>query len=228
MYLAPSVARSPDQIGPGTADDQPISRPSATPKPVAVQSAGRAVRDVNATDSPSPKPTSDLAGPIATSISPSPSQSPTARTPKPSPTGATAFDPQEKNSDDTPPDPVPSIRFGPVTEDALTVRWAPAHDDTAVVGYRVWLDGFAVATTPATTVTVAWFNDDMSQHVVQVKALDAAGNQSKSSESVLVARPTPEPTPEPTPGGAPTEPKNKRHIQPTPKPHTSGAPNGHG
>jgi len=114
-----------------------------------------------------------------------------------------------------------------VTPTELTVRWAPANDDTGVVGYRLWLDGFVVATTADTEVTVKWFNDDMGQHVIQLKALDAAGNLSEAAQSVLVARPTPEPTPEPTgeptdsesepptdtgkgkPGGKPREPTHK-------------------
>ena len=81
--------------------------------------------------------------------------------------------PQGEDRDDTPPDPVGGIRFGRVTPTELTVRWAPANDDTGVVGYRLWLDGFVVATTADTEVTVKWFNDDMGQHVIQLKALDA-------------------------------------------------------
>jgi hypothetical protein len=117
-----------------------------------------------------------------------------------------------------------------VTPTELTVRWAPADDDAGVVGYRLWLDGFVVATTADTEVTVKWFNDDMGQHVIQLKALDAAGNLSDTAQSVLVARPTPEPTPEPSaeptdsksepptdtgkdmPGGKPTEPTQKSSL----------------
>ena len=137
--------------------------------------------------------------------------------------GATAFDPKEGDRDDTPPDPVGGIRFGRVTPTELTVRWAPANDDTGVVGYRLWLDGFLVGTTTDTEATVKWFNDDMGQHVIQLKALDAAGNLSETAQSVLVARPTPEPSAEPTdsesepptdadkgkPEGKASEPANK-------------------
>jgi hypothetical protein len=122
------------------------------------------------------------------------------------PSGATAFDPQQKKSDDAPPDPVRGIRFGPITPDELTVRWSASDDDTAVVGYQVWLDGFRVAITTDTHVTVSWFNDDIGQHVVQVKAFDAAGNLSRATEIVLVSRPSPEPsaTASPTPSAEPS------------------------
>ena len=37
------------------------------------------------------------------------------------------------------------------------------EDDTGVVGYRLWLDGFVGRDTADTEVTVKWFNDDMGQ-----------------------------------------------------------------
>jgi len=124
-----------------------------------------------------------------------------------------------------------------VTPTELTVRWAPAQDDTGVVGYRLWLDGFAVVTTAQTEATVKWFNDDMGQHVIQLKALDEAGNLSTSAQSVLVTRPTPEPTPEPTVEPTPTDseseapndtPKGKPDGKPTERPHKFPPPNGDG
>jgi len=124
-----------------------------------------------------------------------------------------------------------------VTPIELTVRWAPAQDDTGVVGYRLWLDGFTVATTAQTEATVKWFNDDMGQHVIQLKALDAAGNLSTSAQSVLVTRPTPEPTPEPTVEPTPTDseseapndtPKGKPDGKPTERPHKLHPSNGDG
>ncbi len=195
LYLAPSVARSPDQGAPGVSEDRLIARPSTTAKPAAVQSTtGQRSPSTQTEGSRDRKPTDDRDDELASSASAE--QTPT---PRPSRSGATAFDPKQQNRDDTPPGPVDGIRFGPVTPSELTVRWAPAQDDTGVVGYRLWLDGFTVATTAQTEVTVKWFNDDMGQHVIQLKALDAAGNLSTSAQSVLVSRPSPEPTPEPTP-----------------------------
>jgi len=117
----------------------------------------------------------------------------------------------------------------------VTVHWEPAHDDTEVVGYRLWLDGFPVATTADTEVTVKWFNDDTGQHVIQLKALDAAGNLSKTAQSVLVTRPTPSPTPEPSAeptdsaSEAPTDAgKGKPGGKPSEQPHESNVLNGDG
>ena len=210
LYLAPSVARSPDPAGSGVSGDRPISRPSTTAKPAAVQSAGQAIPGARAETSLAPEPTGNT-DELADSADEPTSSSQTEPKPQPhlqpSRSGATAFDPKEKDRDDTPPDPVGGIRFGRVTPTELTVRWAPANDDTGVVGYRLWLDGFMVATTADTQVTVKWFNDDMGQHVIQLKALDAAGNLSETAQSVLVVKPTPEPTPqpsaEPTPEASP-------------------------
>jgi hypothetical protein len=228
LYLVPSVARSPDGISSRRSDDQPISRPSPSLKPVAVRSTGRTLPDTDESPSPGQEPTATSAKP--TKITPSQSNSErdessqheegsqrktistqdetTAHhepTPgrQPDPSGATAFDPQQKKTDETPPDPVRNIRLGPITPDDLTVRWSASHDDTAVVGYQVWLDGFRAASTTQTQVTVNWFNDDMGQHVVQVKALDAAGNQS-TSEIRLVSRPESEDSASPTESQKPT------------------------
>ena len=68
-----------------------------------------------------------------------------------------------------------------------------------MIGYRIWLNGYEVASTAETQATVRWFNDDAGQHVVQVKAVDAAGNQSTSSPTLLITRPSTEPAPTPTP-----------------------------
>ena len=68
-----------------------------------------------------------------------------------------------------------------------------------MIGYRIWLNGYEVATTAETQATVRWFNDDAGQHVVQIKAIDAAGNQSTSSPTLLVTRPSTEPVPDPDP-----------------------------
>jgi hypothetical protein len=91
-----------------------------------------------------------------------------------------------------------------VTEDRLSLKWPAAQDNVGVIGYRIWLNGFEVATTAETQARLHWFNDDNRQHVVQIRALDAAGNQSRSSPTLVVTRPSPEPTPTPTPSESPT------------------------
>ena len=174
LYLVPSVARSPDGTGSQVADDQPIP-PPATLSPVLAQSTGPAVTDnvesralrqqpdasttkpqeITGSDSGSGPQTTwrhhtTSSNNTAPSPGPATSQDGTAQLRQPSPSGATAFDPKEKKSDETAPDPVRGIKFGPINPDDLTVRWAAGNDDIGVVGYRVWLDGFLVATTTET------------------------------------------------------------------------------
>ena len=203
LYLVPSMARTPDQVGYPIADEGPAVRPSATTPTAAGKSdAARAVSGRAASQQPAAEPTKTASdGNDNSDLEPAGQQQPRRATTRSS-SGATAFD-ADDNPDKTAPDPVSGISFGPVTKDSLTVNWAPAHDDVSVIGYRIWLNGFEVATTAETHVTVNWFNDDMGQHVVQVRALDAAGNESKTSPNALVNRPTPSPTPTPTP--TPTE-----------------------
>lgn len=107
--------------------------------------------------------------------------------------GATATDPND-TSDNTRPDPVRDLEVVDVTRDTVTLSWRPARDNVGVVSYGVWLNGFRVATTSKVRAKVDLFNDDLGEHVVQVRALDAAGNEGDASASVLVARPSTEPT----------------------------------
>ena len=78
----------------------------------------------------------------------------------------------------------------------------------------------------ATTATIAWFNDDADQHVVQVRALDTAGNQSALPATVLVPPPgARQPRPArrsraqqpPSPTGTPTTPAPRRADLPRPR-----------
>ena len=113
-----------------------------------------------------------------------------------------------------------------------------------MIGYRIWLNGYEVATTAQTRATLRWFNDDEGQHVVQIKAIDAAGNQSTVWSTLLVTRPVPEPietprrrrparpraptpTPEPTPSRSPSvspesQPTTTAATRPRPEPTTTG------
>jgi hypothetical protein len=133
--------------------------------------------------------------------------------------------------DSEPPQPVANIEPARVTPEQLTISWPAAADNVGVIGYSVWLNGFEVATTAETQAQLRWFNDDSGQHVVQIRALDAAGNQSASSPTLMVTRPSPEPTatPTPQPPGSPTpsaEPSKPSH--PGAKPSESPArPTGH-
>jgi hypothetical protein len=118
--------------------------------------------------------------------------------------------------DSDPPQPVAVIDASKVTARRLTISWPAASDNVGVIGYRIWLNGFEVATTAETRARLRWFNADSGQHVVQIRALDAAGNQSQSSPTLVVTRPSPDPTatPAPEPSNSPTpagEPSEQGH-----------------
>ena len=116
-----------------------------------------------------------------------------------------------------------------MTAEALGLTWPAATDNKRVIGYRIWLNGYEVATTAETQVSLRWFNDEEGQHVVQIKAIDSAGNQSTTPATLLLTRPSPEPTasstptptttPNPTPTPTPTETQS---IAPTTEPTVQG------
>ena len=135
-----------------------------------------------------------------------------------SPRGNTAFDPDE-TKDEEPPAAVAAIRPAEVTAERLRLTWPRATDNDRVIGYRIWLNGYEVAATAETHVTLRWFNDEDGKHVVQVKAVDAAGNSSASSPTLLLTRPSPEPTTTTTPTPTPTdEPTPTEEPSPTTEP----------
>ena len=120
--------------------------------------------------------------------------------------------------DSSPPQPVADIEASKVTAHRLTVSWPAASDNVGVIGYRVWLNGFEVATTAETQARLHWFNEDSGRHVVQIRAIDAAGNESETSPTLVVTRPSSEPTetptPEPSESPAPTsEPSEHSHPE---------------
>ena len=164
---------------------------------------------------------------------PAPVDEPTRAASRPTDKGRTAFDPAEAR-DSEPPAAVTTISPAKVTTDELSLSAWAATDNRRVIGYRIWLNGYEVATTAETRATLRWFNDDEGQHVVQIKAIDAAGNQSAVWSTLLVTRPAPEPaetpgplttpTLTPTPTPTPTEsPSVSPESQPTSSPATAGA-----
>ena len=196
LYVAPNLGRSPQSTARPAPVDEPTVRASSSPSSRPLRTAA-----TTSTSGPSTRPAPERREQARRSedaVDPQPSASTASRR------GATPFDPADGTRDRVAPAPVRDIVTAAVTEDRLTLTWPPASDDVAVTGYRVWLDGFAVATTTHNRATVRWFNDDAEEHVVQVKALDAAGNESASSPTVLVARPTPQPDGQPAPSAPAT------------------------
>jgi hypothetical protein len=222
LYLVPGVAKSPEQIRLSGATEESAGSPAEAPSGRPQQSASTAgTRE-------------SVAGGGGGSLGTAPGAPATTRT-------AGAGDSPDRSGrssggaqvikDSEPPHPVATIEPARVTPEQLTISWPAAADNVGVIGYSVWLNGFEVATTAETQAQLRWFNDDSGQHVVQIRALDAAGNQSASSPTLLVTRPSPEPTPtpmpepsdSPTPSVEPSEPS-----QPGARPSESPArPNGH-
>ncbi|WP_375433055.1 hypothetical protein [uncultured Friedmanniella sp.] len=219
LYVVPAVTGGSGQVAVPLPDDEPTSQPSRT---------------TTITNRSSDGPDLATASPATTSAPPVDNQDAAARrspAPRRPTTGFTAYDPRTSNDHEA-PEPVTGITTGAVRRDRLTVRWPAATDNVGVLQYRVVLNGFTVATTRKTHATVRWFNDDLSTTVVQVRALDAAGNESASSPNLMVSRPTPEPTPTATPtesaSAEPPSPSPTPSDTPTPTPGSSASaePNG--
>jgi hypothetical protein len=116
--------------------------------------------------------------------------------------------------DSDPPQPVADIEAAKVTARRLTISWPAASDNVGVIGYRIWLNGLEYA-------LGAWLRQvgiiPVRAAVGLGRAVDAAGNQSQSSPTLVITRPSPEPTattPTPEPSDSPTpsgEPSEHSH-----------------
>jgi hypothetical protein len=207
LYLVPSIARSPEQIGVPKTNDS-TSQPVGAQPDASSHSASPSGDRNSLTESRRDR----VSTASTTQRSEAPTESPDGDKTR---SGKKSADEPKDTKDSEPPKPVADIEPSAVTADRLSLRWPAATDDIGVIGYRVWLNGFEVATTAQTEAKLRWFNDDSGQHVVQIRALDAAGNQSRTSPTLVVVRPSPEPTPTPTPSESPT---------PTDEPTESGRP----
>jgi hypothetical protein len=205
----PSVAVPPQQVSIRQAADEPQPQPSDSAIVRLPQSGptGEASQPVEVDP-----PVSDPTQPAA--VNPPPTDVPTQSSPSPTSVGRTAYDPDD-TPDAEPPSAVSTITPAEVTADTLSLTWPAATDNRRVIGYRVWLNGYEVATTAETQVKVRWFNDEEGQHLVQVKAIDAAGNQSTTWTTLLVTRPSPGPTPSSTPKPTATSPAPTASPSPT-------------
>jgi hypothetical protein len=210
LYLVPSVAGPPQQVPIYRTADEPQPRPSTSAQVRVPQSgATGAAKQPVEVDAQQTEPTQ----PAVTEPAPA-DPTPPSSSPSPTPIGRTAYDPDDA-PDQEPPSAVATISPSEVTAEALSLTWPAATDNKRVIGYRIWLNGYEVATTAETQVSLRWFNDEEGQHVVQIKAIDGAGNQSTIPATLLLTRPSPEPTvsstptptttPTPTPTPTPTE-----------------------
>ena len=217
LYLVPGVALSPEQVRRSGAHDEPTNSALGvgTVTPEESASAGGDRNTLAEGD--------DAAARTASGAQPT--QSPATRPKGRSgddddrSSGAAPSEDPKVVKDSEPPRPVADIEPSKVTRKQLTVNWPPATDNVGVVGYRIWLNGFEVATTVETEAKLRWFNDDSGQHVVQIRAIDAAGNQSRSSPTLVVRRPSPAPTDTPSPNPSDPGTPNDQSSEPS---NTSG------
>jgi hypothetical protein len=219
LYLVPSIARSPERIAVPKAGNGPRGQPAGVQAESSPQSAS---------------PGEDR----GSSIGSSRHGLATAPTAQPSEVATESRDSDESRSstksaaersdtkDSAPPEPVAEIEPSAMTADRLSLTWPAATDNVGVIGYRIWLNGFEVATTAETEAKLRWFNEDSGQHVVQIRAIDAAGNQSRSSPTLVVVRPSPEPTSTPSESPTPT-PGPTQSDRPAAQASNSPDPTGH-
>jgi len=212
LYVAPGLARTSAPSAVPRPEEGPTARASTSR-----DRAGERTASTTSTTTASPRARrSETSTGTSTAPVPPPERRSAPARPRSS-GGATAYD-ADRSVDRVAPAPVRWITRDSATPDELTLSWPAASDDVGVTAYRVVLNGFPVATTTQTRATVAWFNDDLEEHVVQVRALDAAGNESASSPNLVVERPpAPSTTPRPESSAPAADPAS-------PTPSSSPAP----
>jgi hypothetical protein len=218
LYLVPSIARSPEQLAVPKAGDEPNGQPVGVQAESSPQSA-----------SPGEDPSSSVRSRrhgLATAPTTEPSEDPKGPDSDESRSSTRSAAERSDTKDSAPPEPVAEIEPSAMTADRLSLTWTAATDNVGVIGYRIWLNGFEVATTAETEVKLRWFNEDSGQHVVQIRAIDAAGNQSRSSPTLVVVRPSPEPTSTPSESPTPT-PGPTQSDRPAAQASNSPDPTGH-
>ena len=207
LYLVPAIARSPEQIRHTGTNEEPTNSVVGI-RPAKPQASASSTGDWAPADDAA---RADDGDPAQTASGAQPSQPAATRADDGSDNGDDRSSRKAKTEepkagkDSEPPRPVADIEPSKVTTQQLTVSWPAASDNIGVIGYRIWLNGFEVATTAETSARLRWFNEDSGQHVVQIRAIDAAGNQSPSSPTLVVTRPSPEPTPEPSDSPTPDD-----------------------
>ena len=79
----------------------------------------------------------------------------------------------------------PDLSATSVTSDAISLSWDPSTDDVEVTGYRVYRSGTLIELVAEPAFTDASASVDVS-NTYTVSAIDAAGNESEQSNSLIV------------------------------------------
>ena len=232
LYLVPSVSGSSSRIGTSSRPHDARTTPPGPASGDLSVPGSSAPPASNSTLSPLPSPTSTTRSATATSSADSrtlidqaePSSSVGAGTQRPtvrrvtagqSKPAATAVD---GLTDHAPPTAINRLWSTGADPELLGVAWTAATDDRGSVWYEVWVNGFNVTSTQQPEATVGWFNDSRS-HVVQVRAVDLAGNRGPWSPTLMVTQPSPPPESEPANRSA-----TDAGASPTVTPSDSGSP----
>jgi PQQ-dependent dehydrogenase (s-GDH family) len=93
-------------------------------------------------------------------------------------------------TDTTPPSVPANLVASNITQSTLTLSWTASTDDVGVAGYNIYKDWIKINSTPVapTTYQITGLTA-LNTYVFSVKAVDAAGNESDSSNAVAVTTP---------------------------------------
>ena len=167
LYLVPSIARSPEQLRLSGPTDEPTTSP-----------LGAGPNDHRESSSPTGDPESPAGGGVASDTTPPDTQPSATRSKSAGCRRSTRTRNRGAVKQRLPRTPIhpsqspTSMRRRLLHDDSPSAGRRPATT-SGVIGYRIWLNGFEVATTAETRARLRWFNDDSGQHVVQIRALDA-------------------------------------------------------
>ncbi|WBX73720.1 GEVED domain-containing protein [Tenacibaculum pacificus] len=90
---------------------------------------------------------------------------------------------EEDQTDTTAPSAPANLSVSNIDKTALTLDWSEATDNVGVTGYEVYQDGIKLINTANTTLQVTGLTE-ATTYVFSVKAIDAEGNVSVSSNEV--------------------------------------------
>ncbi|HEI8868846.1 TPA: chitinase [Serratia odorifera] len=77
------------------------------------------------------------------------------------------------------------IQASHISQTSVTLNWQAATDNVGVIHYQIWRNGIAVATSKVTN----WSDNNLkagNQYAYQIVAVDAAGNNSAKSQTLMV------------------------------------------
>ncbi len=118
-------------------------------------------------------------------------------------------------ADEEPPSVPRGLSVAESTTSSVTVRWDPCSDNVAVTGFRLFLDGEEAGTTKNRYFTVRGLEPGASYQVT-VAAYDAAANESRPSDPLVIttvsSNPDPDPDPDPADNQPPSTPGGLRVL----------------